>query len=553
VVARTSAFAYQGKAIDVRRIGQELGATHLLEGSLRRSGALLRVTVQLVSTRDGYHLWSATFDRPIDDVVKVQEEIARAVADNLEIRLTDRALQRVAAGRGGSPQAYQLYLLALHHERELTPDSNNHAIELYQQAISIDDHFALAYALLAHAYVNQSYLNGLTVADVARKVEPLLATAMRLNPALPELYMARGGLRGDQGRYDEALADLSHAIALNPSDSLSISEMGYVFSTNGRPRDALASYDAAVELDPLGFNLHARRCIALTDMARFAEADLACTHARALGGSAFWASVATTWLEWARGRIDEALKWNSLALQASPDVLDLYDDRVSLLLTLGRAAEARETLLHAHSAIGNNERIAARLAQVSYYEGGDAALRAQLRATSLDASTSANTWFYLARLKLTLGDATGAKELLDKALAASSPSQDTLDLQPWAWYERQGESNDLIFAMAQLQMGERLPAVQRLDALLMRLEHLRQGGVERYGLYTLRGEALALRGDLDGSMTALNRAAALGWRAATEAQHDPAFTALQSRNDFRQLMQRLQRQDLEMQRNTTAP
>ena len=553
VVARTSAFAYQGKAIDVRKIGRELGTSHVLEGSLRRSGALLRVTTQLVSTRDGYHLWSGTFDRPIDDVVKVQEEIARAVADNLEIRLTDRALQHLAARRGGNPQAYQLYLLARHHERELTRDSNNRAIELYQRAISIDDRFALAYALLAHAYVNQSYLNGLAVEEVARKAEPQLATAMRLNPALPELYMTRGGLRGDQGRYDEALADLSHAIALNPSDSLSISEMGYVFSTNGRPRDALASYDAAVALDPLDFNLRARRCIALTDMSRFDEAELACTQARALAASGSWAYVTTSWLEWARGRIDEALKWNSLALKASPNELDLYDDRVSLLLTLGRAAEARETMVRAHEAVGDNERIAARLAQVSYYEGGDAALRAQLQTTSLDSSTSANTWCYLARLKLILGDAPGAKELLDKAVAASNPSQGTLDLQPSAWYERQGESNDLILAMAELRLGDRSSALPRLDALLARLERLRQAGVERYGLYTLRGEALALRGDLDESMAALDRAAALGWRAATEALHNPAFAALQSRNDFRLLIQRLQQHDSWMQRNTATP
>jgi TolB-like protein/DNA-binding winged helix-turn-helix (wHTH) protein/Tfp pilus assembly protein PilF len=549
VVARTSAFAYQGKDIDVRKIGRELGTSHVLEGSLRRSGALLRVIAQLVSTRDGYHVWSATFDLPVDDVVKVQEEIAHAVADNLEIRLTDRALQHLAARRGGNPQAYQLYLLARHHARQLTRDSNSHAIELYQQAISLDDHFALAYALLAHAYANQSYLDGLPVDDVARKAEPLLATAMSLNPALPEVYMVRGGLRGDQGRYDEALADLSRAIALNPNDSLSISERGYVLLTNGRPRDALASYDAAVALDPLDFNLHARRCNALTDMARFDEADLACTRARALAAAGTWAYVATSWLEWARGRIDEALKWNALALRSSPNELDLYDDRVSLLLMVGRAAEAQDTLERARSAVGNKERIAARLAQVSYYEGGEAALRAQLQATRLDSSTSANTWFYLARLKLILGDVQGASELLDTAVAASDSSLGTLDLQPWPWYERQGESNDLILAMVKLRLGDHSSAVQRLDALLGRLERLRQAGVERYGLYTLRGEALALRGDLEGSMAALDRAAALGWRAATEAQHNPAFAALQSRNDFHLLLQRMQQQDLQMQRN----
>ncbi len=151
VVARTSAFAYRGKNVDVRTIGKELGTSHALEGSLRRSGNQLRVTAQLVSTRDGYHVWSATFDRPMDDVVKVQEEIARSVADNLEIRLTDPTSKRLTARRGGSPQAYGLYLLARYHQQLLTRDANNRAIELYRQALVLDKSFPLAYAGLARA------------------------------------------------------------------------------------------------------------------------------------------------------------------------------------------------------------------------------------------------------------------------------------------------------------------------------------------------------------------------------------------------------------------
>src|SRR5581483_2760661 len=118
VVARTSAFAYRSKAVDVRTIGRELGTTHVLEGSLRRSGDRLRVTTQLVSAKDGYHIWSATFDRNMEDVVRLQEEIARSVADSLELRLTNRATQRLAARREGTPQAYQVYLLARHHQQE---------------------------------------------------------------------------------------------------------------------------------------------------------------------------------------------------------------------------------------------------------------------------------------------------------------------------------------------------------------------------------------------------------------------------------------------------
>ena len=452
VVARTSAFAYRGRDVNVRTIGKELGASHVLEGSLRRSGTQLRITAQLVSTHDGFHLWSANFDRPIDDVVKVQEEIARSVADNLEIRLTEQSGQGFAARRGGTPQAYQRYLLARHHQHELTRDGNDRAIELYQQALALDQRFALAYAGLASAYINQSYLNGLSIADVSAKAEPVLASALRLDRELPDIYTARGALRSDQGRNDEALRDLRHAIALNPNDSEALAEMGYLFIYNAQPRDALASYSAAATLDPLNFNLHARRCIAYTDMARFDEADLACSHARALAPDASWAYVASSWLEWARGRIDAALKWNALALKASPNEFTLYEDRSNLLLSLGLAGAARSTLEQSRAIAPSEEALAVRLAQVSFYEGGAPALRSQLAGAHFEAATRADTLLLAARLQLLLHDAAAAKRLLERALAAPDLGRDTLDN---AWIEREGDSNELTMAISELWTDDR--------------------------------------------------------------------------------------------------
>ena len=550
VVARTSAFAYQGRDVDVRTIGRELGASHLLEGSVRRSGNQLRITAQLVSTRDGFHLWSANFDRPIDDVVKVQEEIARSVADNLEIRLTEQAGQGFAARRGGTPQAYQLYLLARHHQQGLTRDDNDRAIELYQQALALDKNFALAYTGLASAYINQTYLNGLSIKDVADRTEPLLATAVRLDGNLPEIYTARGALRSDQGRNDEALHDLRHAIDLNPNDSDALAEMGYLFIYNARPRDALASYSAAATLDPRNFNLQARRCIAFTDMARFDDADLACARARTLAPESSWALVATSWLDWARGRIDDALKWNALALKASPNEFTLYKDRSNLLLSLGLPASARATLEQARPSAPSDEAVAVRLALIGYYEGGVPALRSQLLAAHFEASTRSDTLLLAAQLQLLMHDAPAARQLLDQALAAPDLGRDTLDN---AWIEREGESNELAMAIAELWTDDRPTALRRLDALAARLQSLMQAGVERYGAYTLRAEVLALRADADGAMLALRHAADLGWHEAMQAEHDPAFESLRARSDYRLLIERAKQQNLQMQARVSAP
>jgi TolB-like protein/DNA-binding winged helix-turn-helix (wHTH) protein/Flp pilus assembly protein TadD len=550
VVARTSAFAYRDRAVDVRTIGRELGTTHVLEGSLRRSGKQLRITAQLVSTRDGYHLWSANFDRSIDDVVRVQEEIARSVADNLEIRLSAQTGRGFAARRGGTPQAYQLYLLARHHQQQLTRDANDLAIELYQQALGLDPNFSLAYAGLAYAYLNQRYLNGVSVVQIADKAEPLLAAALRLDPQLPETFSARGALRSDQGRNEEALRDLRHAIELNPNDSQALSEMGYLAGYNARPRDALASYEAAVTLDPLNFNLHARRCIELTDMARFEEAELACVRARELAPGASWAFVASSWLEWARGRIDEALRWNQLALRASPNQFDLYTDRQELLLTLGLTGEARSTLVQAAPAAANAEAVAVRLAQISYYEGGAPALTAALNAGGFAASSHADTLMLAARLELLANAPGAAKALLAKALVAPDLDQSSLD-HPWR--QRQGESSELTMAIAELNTGDRPAALRRLDALGSTLDGLRLAGVERYGVYQLRAQLLAVRGDLDGAMSALRHAAALGWRQSLQAAHDPALSSLQSRADFRALLEHINQGNLLMRARLAPP
>ena len=537
VVARTSAFAYLGRAVDVRTIGKELGTSHVLEGSVRRSGRDLRVTAQLVETRDGYHVWSASFDRAVDDVVKVQEEIARSVADNLEIRLTAQTTARFAARSGASPRAYQLYMLAGEYRHALTRESNNRAIEQYEQALALDDRFALAYAGLASAYVNQSYLNGLSIGDVARKVEPLLAQGLKLNPNLPELYTARGALRTDQGRSEEALADLRHATDLNPNNSQALAEIGYLLLTNGRPREALDSYSLAARLDPLDFNLHTRRCVALTDMARFDEAEAACAHARALAPSGSWAYVATSWLDWARGRIPDALRWNAFALKASPDEFDLYDDRANLFLTLNMPAEARAILEHARLAIGNDERIGLLRAAVSFYEGGATALRSQLAAGHFDSSSSPTMLLRAARLELLAEDGAAARRLLEKALASAGGAAGNLD-RPW--YIRQGESGELTAALIELATAERGAATARLTALLSRLQDMQQAGGERYGLYTLRAQALALQGDSEGAMAALDHAADLGWRATAEATRDPALASLRSNPDFRSLVERIE-------------
>jgi tetratricopeptide (TPR) repeat protein len=283
-------------------------------------------------------------------------------------------------------------------------------------------------------------------------------------------------------------------------------------------------------------------------MARYDEADTACAHARSLAPDASWGYVASSWLEEARGRIDEALKWNTVALKASPDEFELYDDRAKLLMTLGLAARAREALEHARAVGGHDEAVAVRLAEVSYYENGPTAAMALLQSGRFDSSTRSDTLLRAARVHMLLADASVARNLLQKALVAPDLSRSSLD---HLWYLREGESYGLVLALAEQSVGDRHSADQHLDTLSTSLEHLTQAGVERYGVYYLKAAVLAQKGDAEGAMVALGHAAELGWRSALLSQHDPALASLQTRPDFRALIGRLQQQDHEMSARLT--
>ena len=544
VVARTSAFAFRGQSEDVRKVGKSLGTNHVLEGSMRRYADHMRVTVQLIDARSGYHLWSANYDRPMTDTINMQEDISRSVAETLQIRLTADTAQRFAARRSTNPQAYQSYLLARHYQQARTGADNERAIQLYRQVLSVDPKFSLAYVGLAYALLNQNWLAGRPIDEIAVEAEPLLSTAIKLDPNLSDIYAVRGALRGEQFRNDAASSDFHRAVALNPSDSVAFTEMGRLFLSKGQPRDALQNYTQAAVLDPLSYLPQAQRCIMLQDLARYDEATIACDKARELQPQGYWPLTATSWLMAAQGRLDEALKWNALALKAAPDVLELYKERATFMLTLGFAASARETLELARVQTQQEEVINEALGEVAYYEGGATALRAYLVATKLEDSPHAQPLFAAAYYRLLIGDTAAAAQSIQRALKAADITAGALE-NPWD-AARFGHANELTMAMVELQTGDRQSAMRHLDTLSTMLDHLVQAGERRYGVDELRAAVLALRGDGDGAMRSLTSAAELGWRRSWWAEREPDLSSLRARGDFRTLIARVSGSNAEL-------
>jgi len=538
VVARTSAFAFRGQNEEARKIGKALDTNHILEGSMRRSGDHMRVTVQLIDARSGYHLWSENFDRPVDDAIKMQEDISRSVANTLQVRLTSDSERQLSARRSSDPEAYQLYLLGRHYSQQMTQESTERAIDLYSQVVSKDPKFALGYTQLAYARLNQGYFKELPIADVAARVEPLIAAALRLDSRMSAAYAVRGTLRAAQDRTKEGLADLQLAISLNPSDMPAFTEIGRIQYLDGQPRDALQSYDRAAALDPLNFAIQVQRCYVLDDLARYEEAANACERARLLKPATASTAGAFTWLAESRGRIDEALRWNEEAIKAEPnDDFNLYGSRSELFLSVGVPASARAAVELGRRATKNDDDANVALVRVVYREGGAEALQNYVKSQRLDQSQHATALFEAAYSRLLLGDAPAAKELIARAVVAPDRATGFAESPFYAKGSRlMGTSYRLDLAVADLALGDRPAAHRELESVLAMLNRMIAAGVERYGTYELRAKVYALEGKGDEAMRDLSKAAKLGWRNSWWAAHEPYLDSLWPRSDFQALI-----------------
>ena len=215
VAARTSCFAFRGTSIDVREIGRRLGVEALLEGSIRKAGNRVRITVQLIDARNGYHLWSERFDREIEDIFAIQDEIARSVIDALGLSLTQREERRFLKASTKNVEAYEFYLRARKLFQQWTRQNIELARQMFERAIELDPHFAAAWAGLATAHV---YLFSWGGSDPdLQKAHDASIRALELDPELADAHVAAGQSFSMEQRYIEASAAFERAIELDPT------------------------------------------------------------------------------------------------------------------------------------------------------------------------------------------------------------------------------------------------------------------------------------------------------------------------------------------------
>ena len=523
VVARTSAFAFKGKNTDVREIGRQLEATHVLEGSLRRSDNQLRITTQLIESATGLHIWSKTFDLPLGNIFQIEDTVSRSVAEALHLQLAADTAQHWAQRQPEKMEAYELYLLGRVRQRERTAEDNPKAAEFFRRSIDADPQYSLAYVGLAETLLNDLALSRAPLEDVSVQVEPLINRALSLTPNLPDALATKGWLLTEQYRLDEALPLLQRAIALNPNDAPSHRYLGLLFDRRGDPSSALNHYSTAASLDPLDFISHVFRCQELIDLGELEAAEAACSRARTLDAGNLWGPLATSWIARARGNTAQAIQWVEAARKIAPTDEYLAEQMLDLLLTQGRIADARALL---RSLPKQNTLFAyAREANIVLAEGGAAALKKWLIDNEVAKTAFTSGEFTeLARLQYLADDAALARSTLAHA-------QRILPMTSADLFDGSQIRHDYSAALFQAGIelkggGDQAHARQLLQKFDQLLADYEKNGGRHFGAQSLRAASLAMQGKKAEAEAALEQAWKRGWRTTWRARTDPYLSAV---------------------------
>jgi TolB-like protein/tRNA A-37 threonylcarbamoyl transferase component Bud32 len=290
VAARTSSFAFKGKSLDLRAIGDQLGVRTVLEGSVRKAGNRLRITAQLINVADGYHRWSETYDRELTDVFAIQDEIAHAIAAKLEVSLGARAGGQLVKRATENIDAYDLYLKGRAFEGERGP-ALLHAVECFEQAIALDPRYAQAHAELAKSLCLLSMWGLRHPSEAHPRAATATASAIEHDANLAAAHTAQG-VFAFCAEFDRAKASRAwaRAVELDPGD-VDARVLRAVFDTGyarGRFDDACADIQHGVDADPLNVNTRAQLALLLGMAGRTDEAVAAAEQAIAMGPRAFY-------------------------------------------------------------------------------------------------------------------------------------------------------------------------------------------------------------------------------------------------------------------------
>jgi adenylate cyclase len=257
VIARNSTFTYKGKPVKVKQVAEELGVRYVLEGSVRKAGDKIRITVQLIDALNGHHLWAERYDRNLNDIFAVQDEITKKIIMAMQVKLTEGEQVRAAARATNNLEAYLKYLQANEYIHRFNIESNTLGKQLAEEAIALDPEYAWAYKALGRAHMMDVWLgSSKSPKDSIAKAIELVQKAIVLDDIYAEAHGLLGFLYSMTRQYDKALAEAEHAVALNPNSAECHYALGKILVFDGRWEESIPEYKKAIRLNPIPPNTY---------------------------------------------------------------------------------------------------------------------------------------------------------------------------------------------------------------------------------------------------------------------------------------------------------
>jgi len=352
VAARTSSFSFKGKDVKISDIARELNVSHVLEGSVRKSGDQLRITAQLIKADDGFHLWSETFDRTLNEIFVLQDEIAMKVANALEVTLLGKSKIEVSA------DSYTLYLRGVYFVRQRGPQNILKASKFLEEAVEVDSSNYIAWASLAASYNELINFGVITRNEGIPLVRHAIDQALRGRPNDAFIRGAEGYIKKNLfWDWNGALEAVDRAYQLEPRNPVARNWRASLMVSLGKIEEATRLYSESYALDPLSLTLHSALGIAYTKMHRYDEAiDLFSTQLE-LSPNYHWAFSNKGKAYLFKGDAERAL----IEIKKNPDNIFKASSLPIVYHSLGRTAEsdaALQTLLSEYAKEGNSYFIA---------------------------------------------------------------------------------------------------------------------------------------------------------------------------------------------------
>ncbi len=313
VIARNSTFVYKGRSVDVKEVGRELGVRYVLEGSVRKAGNRVRIAAQLVDAMTGAHHWAQNFDRDLDDIFELQDDITQSVTAAIEPKLV---AAEGARSRSRSPRdlgAWELVARAMEHYGRMTTSESEAAIKLLQSTVKRYPDYGPAHSLLAFALLVSSHLGWIPESDDYSDAAELARRAAQLDNEDPWAHLALGYLAFTNRQTDEAVRAFTKALELNPNFATAHGCLGWALVFDGQSNEAIRNFELALRLsphDPMKALYYGGMCSANY---------LAC-------------------------RYDEAVEWGRKATMERPDNMGVWRVFCASLAQAGRTEEAKEAM-----------------------------------------------------------------------------------------------------------------------------------------------------------------------------------------------------------------